>query len=937
MQPADDVDARIDYERYYLDRLTKSRKSGDSIIGCCPIHADRNPSFQANIATGCWRCYGCGEKGNIYTFVEKVDKLSKDAARDTVHRLAGIERRVAPATGATLAELARAEARIAAGQTPDTPPAPTPAKTTPSPSGETVTAMGKLTVEDYAADKHLDIDMLKSLKVSSNRQTRAVDIPYMTADGEVPCVRRRWPKGHDSRMTWRPGSAGKIIPYGVWQERVIDGRVFIFEGESDSHTLWQRGVENVIGCPGALMWRDDWNRYVASAREVFVHREPPTVKDDGRVIDAGGDMVKRIARSLYASGFTGQVFEFSIHDATGGRAKDPSDLHIDDASGVDGAPSWDDAWPAAVANAKLVDADAVKADDRNSITGGLEIPDRFTVDDTTGTIQKVGLDKQGNVTRHVVSAVPVFPSARLRSVDTGEEKLALRFRRDGRWHEVSAKRSTIYSTQKVVELADRGLTVSSINSRLLVEYLGAVEAANLERLDLKRSVERLGWVGTGAFAPTHLGDVTLDIPDGLDNLAGGYVQKGDADVWLDTARTIREKHPVARAILAAAFAAPLLRVIGQRSFGLYVWSRSRGGKTAAEKFALGVWGDPETLMVTFNATQVGIERLAAFYNDLPLGIDERQIVGDDRGGSLNQLAYMIGAGKGRIRGARDGGLQQVSTWRTVAIMTGEQELTDTSTQEGVSTRVLQVAGAPIDDEHDAQQLHRTVDAHHGHAGMVYMTALLNARADGGDEAIVADHRAIAAELEAACGPNALAHVSSVAALALADWYASRWVFGVDDRDGAVALGLDVLARLDGTDEMSMSARMVEWCHDWIDRNRSRFTESIGYGERYGKIERDGSVYVIPSVLDDAIREMGWRSRQVRDALASEGAIRLGANGSRTVSTRYDGRVCKMVAFESWGDFVPGGSVGQSGYTGYEVVTPRGDEIDVTPCDSLNRY
>ena len=48
-------------------------------------------------------------------------------------------------------------------------------------------------------------------------------------------------------------------------------------------------------------------------------------------------------------------------------------------------------------------------------------------------------------------------------------------------------------------------------------------------------------------------------------------------------------------------------------------------------------------MVNFNATQVGLERTASFYCDLPLGIDERQLAGNNQN-SLEKIVYMISSG-----------------------------------------------------------------------------------------------------------------------------------------------------------------------------------------------------------------------------------------------------------------------------------------------------
>lgn len=143
----------------------------------------------------------------------------------------------------------------------------------------------------------------------------------------------------------------------------------------------------------------------------------------------------------------------------------------------------------------------------------------------------------------------------------------------------------------------------------------------------------------------------------------------------------------------------------QRIFFVYNWGGSKGGKTAALKAALSAWGDPDRLMVNFNATQVGLERTAAFYCDLPLGIDERQLAGNNQG-ALEKIVYMIASGTGKIRGAKSGGIQTVHQWRTVALATGEEPLSTETSQTGVSTRVLEIYGGPFDNEQDAALMHQ---------------------------------------------------------------------------------------------------------------------------------------------------------------------------------------------------------------------------------------
>ena len=51
------------------------KKSGKAYKGACPFHSERTPSFYVFPQTGTWRCFGCNEGGDIFTFVEKQQGL----------------------------------------------------------------------------------------------------------------------------------------------------------------------------------------------------------------------------------------------------------------------------------------------------------------------------------------------------------------------------------------------------------------------------------------------------------------------------------------------------------------------------------------------------------------------------------------------------------------------------------------------------------------------------------------------------------------------------------------------------------------------------------------------------------------------------------------------------------------------------------------------
>lgn len=58
-----------------VSRYTTLKRSGSRWTGLCPFHTEKTPSFSVDPAKGLVYCFGCGEGGNIYQFVQKVENL----------------------------------------------------------------------------------------------------------------------------------------------------------------------------------------------------------------------------------------------------------------------------------------------------------------------------------------------------------------------------------------------------------------------------------------------------------------------------------------------------------------------------------------------------------------------------------------------------------------------------------------------------------------------------------------------------------------------------------------------------------------------------------------------------------------------------------------------------------------------------------------------
>ena len=51
------------------------KKSGDSYEGLCPFHNEKTASFKVNSQKQLYKCFGCGEAGNAYSFVMKYENI----------------------------------------------------------------------------------------------------------------------------------------------------------------------------------------------------------------------------------------------------------------------------------------------------------------------------------------------------------------------------------------------------------------------------------------------------------------------------------------------------------------------------------------------------------------------------------------------------------------------------------------------------------------------------------------------------------------------------------------------------------------------------------------------------------------------------------------------------------------------------------------------
>ena len=85
----DEVRERTDIKEVVDGYVTLKGAGLGSFKGLCPFHDERSPSFHVRPQVGLYHCFGCGEGGDVISFVKKVDHISFSEA---VEQLAAPDR-----------------------------------------------------------------------------------------------------------------------------------------------------------------------------------------------------------------------------------------------------------------------------------------------------------------------------------------------------------------------------------------------------------------------------------------------------------------------------------------------------------------------------------------------------------------------------------------------------------------------------------------------------------------------------------------------------------------------------------------------------------------------------------------------------------------------------------------------------------------------------
>lgn len=88
-----------------VEKYVKLKKAGKNYSGNCPFHNEKTPSFMVSPEIQRYKCFGCGESGDIFNFIQEIENLDFPEALEKLAKEAGVEiKKTAPNTRYTRLE-----------------------------------------------------------------------------------------------------------------------------------------------------------------------------------------------------------------------------------------------------------------------------------------------------------------------------------------------------------------------------------------------------------------------------------------------------------------------------------------------------------------------------------------------------------------------------------------------------------------------------------------------------------------------------------------------------------------------------------------------------------------------------------------------------------------------------------------------------------------
>lgn len=508
------------------------------------------------------------------------------------------------------------------------------------------------------------------------------------------------------------------------------------------------------------------------------------------------------------------------------------------------------------------------------------------------------LDETGNIYevipdfgRYLVCHHPILPVERYKNLEDGTEKIKLMFYKNGKWESLIVDKETICNNQKIIGLSNYGINVTSETAKFLVKYLDDVENMNQDKIITNKSVSRMGWIN-GDFVPyssnyLYAGDISFQ------SKFKAVSEYGEYEIWKKAMKELRKNNLTLRFIIASSFASALVKLLNINSFIVHLWGKSDTGKTVALMIGASIWGNPtkKALLNTMNNTEVGTELLCNFFHNIPVMLDELQLI-KTPSANYDNFIYTVTEGKGKARGNKDCNVRNTSEWQNIIITSGEEPITSSNSKEGVKNRVIEIEENSTIIENGIEVVD-IITNNYGFAGKEFINIIRNRTT------LLNEYKEIVSILGSEV--SAKKQVASISAILLADRIISELIF----KDNSISIDE---AKQYFTKDIDEADRYINLIIDIANSKINYFEDDRNpenkYGDILGKIERDNSgeikyYYFIPAKLRQILNEHNISWDGIKQKLAQKSYVyRDGKNREYTKNTKVNGTQQRVVVIKN---------------------------------------
>lgn len=93
MYPLDEIRERCDIVEIVSEHVAL-KQNGRKFTGLCPFHSEKTPSFHVDPERKFYKCFGCGEGGDVFSFVQKIENVSFSEAVEILAKRYGVQMRI---------------------------------------------------------------------------------------------------------------------------------------------------------------------------------------------------------------------------------------------------------------------------------------------------------------------------------------------------------------------------------------------------------------------------------------------------------------------------------------------------------------------------------------------------------------------------------------------------------------------------------------------------------------------------------------------------------------------------------------------------------------------------------------------------------------------------------------------------------------------------